>query len=210
MDVWGWLQNHGASFWQGVERLSWLIAVTLLPLGLIQLWLVWQEQRRILNELRKQPDLRVGFLGEGGRLEDVVYVVTQWDPTTNRSAPIELKIFTHNIGARTAHNAIVNLIFPKETLIVNTKSALPTAPDMSGGWRVWDQQPVTHPDVYTDITTTITAARSLEPEVGIPTTVSMDDKPTAKYVLKVRFLRTSSAPEIKKPEPEMPSGSDDA
>src|SRR2546430_9504622 len=135
MDIWSWLQNLlGDTYWHWVERLSWLIAITLLPLGLVQLWFVWQEQKRILDELRKQPDLRVGFFGEGGKLEDVGYVVTLWDAPTKRSAPIELNLFSHNVGARTAHNVIVNLIFPKETLIVSTKATGPTAPDMAGGW----------------------------------------------------------------------------
>jgi hypothetical protein len=192
MDVWSWLQNLlGDTYWHWVERLSWLIAITLLPLGLVQLWFIWQEQKRIVQELAKQPDLRVGFFSQG-KLEDVAYVVTQWDDNTKRCGPIELPIFSHNAGARTAHNVIVNLIFPKETQIMSTRATGPTAPDMAGGWRVWDKQPVAHPDVHTDLTTTLTAARGLEPQFDIAVTVSMDDKPTAKHVLTVKFLKTSS------------------
>src|SRR5207302_1867063 len=132
MDVWSWLQNLLANItWQGVERASWVIAITLLPLGLAQLWLVWQEQRRIVRELTRKPDLQVGFFGIGGKLEDVAYVVTQWDANTKRSGQIELKIHSHNVGTRSAHDGLVNLIFPAETSIIQTKSAFPMAPDVS-------------------------------------------------------------------------------
>jgi hypothetical protein len=205
MDIWSWLQNLlGDTYWHWVERLSWLIAITLLPLGLLQLWFVWQEQRRIVAELTKQPDVRVGFFSVGGKLEDVAYVVTQWDSITTRSAPFELRISSHNVGARTAHNVLVNLIFPKETAIVSTKSTFQAAPDpfasapeVSGGWRIWDRQPVTHPDVYSEHTTTLTAGESLKDGFDIGATVSMDDRPTAKHVLKVKFLRSVSDAEPK-------------
>jgi hypothetical protein len=131
-------------------------------------------------------------------------VVTQWDGTTNRSAPFELKIRSRNVGARTAHNVLVNLIFPKETAIISTKStfqaepdAFATSPEMSGGWRIWDRQPVTHPDVFSEHATTLTAAASLIGGFDIGVTVSMDDKLTAKHVLKVKFLRASNDAELK-------------
>jgi|SRR5438132_11363305 len=197
MDVWGWLQSLlEDTYWHWVERLSWLIAITLLPLGLVQLWFVWQEQRRIVAELTKQPDVRVGFFSAGGKLDNVAYVVTQWDGTTNRSAPFELKIRSRNVGARTAHNVLVNLIFPRETAILSTKSAFQaepdafaTSPELSGGWRIWDRQQVTHPGVFSEHATTLTAAASLKDGFDIGVTVSMDDKPTAAHVLRVRFLQ---------------------
>jgi hypothetical protein len=199
MDVWSWLQNLlGDTYWRWVERLAWLITITLLPIGLVQLWYVWQEQRRIVKELTKQPDVRVGFFGAGGKLDDTVYVVTQWDATTLRSAPFELPIRSRNVGARTAHHVLVNLIFPKETAIISTKSefqaaqdAYATSQEMAGGWRIWDRQPVTHPGVFSEHATTLTAAESLKDGFDIGVTVSMDDKPTTSHVLKVKFLRTS-------------------
>jgi len=51
-------------------------------------------------------------------------------------------------------------------------------------------EPVTHPDVYTDHTVTLTVARSLQGGFDIGTTTSMDDNPTAKHVLRVKFLGT--------------------
>ena len=197
MDVWGWLQGNGGAIWQGVERASWVIAITLLPLGLVQLWFVWQEQRRIVRELTRKPDLRVGFMSSGGKLEDVSYVVTQWDGNTHRSAPIELKIWSRNIGTRSAHDALVTLIFPKDVAISQTKSAFLTLPDISGGWRVWDKQPDVHPDVYTDHTLTLTVNDSLMDGFAIVTTASMDDYPTVKGALAVKFLKTSSESQTK-------------
>jgi hypothetical protein len=190
MDVWGWLQSNGAPIWQGIERASWVIAITLLPLGLVQLWFVWREQKRIVQELSRKPDLRVGFFTPSGKLEDTVYVVTQWDANTKRSLPIELRISSHNVGTRSAHDALVTLTFPKDAQILSTECNIPARlDDASGGWRVWDKQPDVHPDVYTHHKTTVTAAESLRDGFDIGATISMDDYPTAKHLLKVKFLK---------------------
>lgn len=202
MDVWSWLQNLLAdSYWHWVERLSWLIAITLLPLGLVQLWFVWREQRRILAELSRKPDLRVGFFSVGGKLLDVAYVVTLWDANTHRSAPIELKISSHNVGTRSAHDALVSFIFPEGISIISARSGYPVVPDIAGNLRVWDKHPDVHPDVYNDHTVTLTAADSLKGGFGIRVTISMDDYPTTKHVLAVKFLGTSAgAPPNDTPE----------
>jgi hypothetical protein len=186
-DLWRWMAG-----WTGVEHLSWVVTAVLLPLGLGQLWLVWREQRRITKELTKQPHLRVGFLGAGGSLEDVVAVVTTWDANTNRSGPIDLRIFSRNVGERTAYNALVNLIFPKGTQIIKSISG-PLQPDIElGGWRIYEKQPTVHPDVSNDHTTTLTVDRSLESGFEIGATLSMDHRPTTRQVLKVIFLKAKA------------------
>jgi hypothetical protein len=193
MDVWSWLQTHGGSIWQIIERASWAIAITALPLGLVQLWFVWQEQKRITRELTRQPDLQVGFFSPDGKLAPVVYVVTQWDANTKRSAPFELKISSHNIGARSAHNAMVTIAFPQEASITSSKATFGPAPNIAGHLCVWDKQPDVHPDVYSDHAVTLTVPESLKDGFAIPVTVSMDDQPTKKHVLAVKFLKTTEA-----------------
>jgi hypothetical protein len=160
-DAWGW-----------VERISWAVAIPGLPTGLIGLWFVWREQRRIAKDLARRPKLQVGFLsaerkGPGNPIIPVetIEVEPTWRPGHEKSEPVTVNIACYNGGDRSARDVLFNIQVQAGFEMIATK---PSQEEHVGvnpvtGLHMWHYiEAAIHPGDTTSFETHITVMRGRE------------------------------------------------
>lgn len=104
------MQVTGPEFWTALERASWVITalgVLGLVAALVQLGLVYREQRRIATQLTAAPKISMGFMKPGLTPSDAAIVQShtipvRWSPDESMSEHVVLGFGIANTGDRTA------------------------------------------------------------------------------------------------------------
>jgi len=178
------------NLWVWVERASWVIALILFPAAIYQLVVLQREQRRLADELTKQPDVRVGVRAPEPQAEPVIEaefkVPMHWQADAPMSDLVTLPLSASNVGKRSAHNVLVNLVFPQQVQLVPGQFPSEQFRDepQYGRWRVMINEVRTlHLAVTVDFPVKVLVPAALATGFPIMASVSTDDRPYIQTLL---------------------------
>ncbi len=176
-----------------MERLSWVVAIVGLPFGVYQVIALRSEQRRIGQELSRQPNVTVGFfpIGESHGMKTLpqdVDIMATWPPGLQQSRPLDLTIVCHNSGQRSAHNLVYNFTFmPQVSTVSFDKGSYITNPQ--DGRRIWAiREDHLNPEDWTTFTAVIMIPAGA-PVITISAEISMDDRPVLKVDMRAHVVQ---------------------
>lgn len=187
------------NLWTWVERASWVIALVLFPAAIYQLVVLQREQRRLADELTKQPDVRIGVRAKVPLSEPVIElqfkVPVHWQANADMSDVVKLPLSAANVGQRTAYNVLINLVFPKQVQLVPGQFGAHQVRDESeyGRWRLMiTEVPTLHLAVTVDFPIAVRIPVEFVQVFPITASVSSDDRP---YIQSLLFAGDESSKE---------------
>jgi hypothetical protein len=189
-----WLQRD---VWKWVERASWVIALVLFPAAIYQLVVLQRDQRRLADQLIKKPDVQVGRRilppnsppGTIPQIELQFVVAPHWQDGAAFSDVVKIPVEAVNVGNRTAHNILVNLVFPKHVQFVQGAAAVEVReePDLDRWRLMFREQPTMHIGVSLDLTVSVRIATELANGFPLGVSVSTEDTPYINSILFVAY-----------------------
>jgi hypothetical protein len=189
-----WLQRD---VWKWVERASWVIALVLFPAAIYQLVVLQRDQRRLADQLTKKPDVRVGrrilppnsVPGTIPRIELQFVVAPQWQEGAALSDVVKIPVEAVNVGNRTAHNVLVNIVFPKLVHFVAGPAAVEVRdePDFDRWRLMFREHPTIHIGVTMDLAVSVRIAAELANGFPLGVNVSTEDTPYTNSILFVAY-----------------------
>lgn len=185
------------NLWVWVERASWVIALVLFPAAIYQLVVLQRDQRRLADELTRKPDVRVGRRtlqpgappGTPPGIESEFKVAAHWETGSTMSEVVKVPVEAVNVGSRTAHNVLVNVVFPRQVEFVTCPAAAEVRdePDY-GRWRLMIREHASlHIGVTMDLTVSVRIPAELANDFEIAANVSTEDRPYVTLPLFVGY-----------------------
>jgi hypothetical protein len=179
--------------WKWVDRASWVIALVLFPAAIYQLIVLQRDQRRLAEELTKHPDVQVGLRipipGAKAGIQPNLKIPVKWQPDANTSDVVRVPLSAVNVGARTAHNVLINLIIPRQVKFVQSP-AMPEVRDEAefDRWRlIFREQPTLHIGVTIDLAVSVQVDAGLGNGFPVLAEVSTEDRPHVTSVVFVGY-----------------------
>ena len=173
------------ALWRWIERATWILALILFPVAIYQLILLRRDQERIAAEVESGPHLRIAFDFPRGEPELELHVAPHWEEGEHNSRPEAIDLTWHNDGNRTAHNVMINLVFP--TVLVQPQATLfayRAAPD--GRPFTHERVEAINPGDYSTMRFPICFPRDVE-EIGLLVTTSANDRPDWTQDLTIKI-----------------------
>jgi hypothetical protein len=177
--------------WKWVERASWVIALVLFPAAIYQLVVLQRDQRRLADELTKHPDVRVGLRtqipGSLPRTDPNLTVSAHWQPNSNMSDVVKVPFSAVNMGTLTAHNVLINLVFPKPVQFVPgpIPAQLRDEPDQNRSRVIFGEQPSVSIGVTVDLAVNLLVPHEFAAGFPVVAEVAIRDRPYVVSLLTV-------------------------
>lgn len=192
----------GWDLWVWVDRASWVIALVLFPAAIYQLIVLQRDQKRIADELTKQPDVRVGLRtqepGQLPAIESDFKIAAIWQAGSPLSDVVTIPLSAVNVGSATAYDVLINVLFPNSVQLVQgpPSSSVMAEPEIER-WKLMIPDKATlNIGVTMAIGVSVRLGGELDRHRGVALLVhvSTKDRPYVTSELVVRYEPRSVAP----------------
>jgi hypothetical protein len=200
----------GWDLWVWVDRASWVIALVLFPAAIYQLIVLQRDQRRIADELTKQPDVRVGLRtqepAELPAIEPDFKIAAIWQAGSPLSDVVTIPLSAVNVGSATAYDVLINVLFPTSVQLVQGPpgSSVRNQPEIERWQLMFQDKGTLNIGVTMDIGVSVRLGGELDRHHGVALLahVSTKDRPYVTSELIVRYEPRSAAPPSPQATPE--------
>jgi len=161
-----------------------LVAVLALPFAIWQLWIVQQEQERIVEQLGKAPEIELGLLPDWS--QTFVDSIDGERPTSaNQVGQVPVRVRATNHGGRSAHNPRLQVAVPLGNEILNLVGDLDVKVHDGAKWVTLSER-VLNPEESVDLIFGIQLTHTSPDEIPVVCSFSSEDAFPLQRICRIR------------------------